>query len=61
MNRFVPREKMGRKARRALDSRKRRGWDCSPVTRTIESRKLYSRKRKPREPQEGWERGAFAA
>ena len=49
MTRFVPREKMGKKARRELDSRQRRTWQYSPVTRRVESRKLYNRKRLSRE------------
>ena len=48
MNGFVPREKMSKKARRQRDLEKRRLWDCPPVTRVVESRKRYSRKRKER-------------
>ena len=46
MEKFVPREKMSRKARKELDSRRRAGWAISPVTRKAESKKAYSRKRK---------------
>lgn len=46
MKAFVPREKMSKKARRALDSQRRAGWGMSPVTRRVESQKAYSRKRK---------------
>ena len=46
MTRFIPREKMGRKARRELDRRNRAVWSVSPVTRTIGSKKRYNRKRK---------------
>ena len=46
MNRFVPREKLGRKARKKLDSARRAAWAVSPVTKKIESKKLYDRKRK---------------
>ena len=49
MKRFLPREKLGRKARKELDSQRRVTWQCSPVTRTIDSKKLYDRHRKPRE------------
>ena len=45
MAKFVPKEKLGKKARRALDRQKRVTWDCSPVTRTVASKKIYSRKR----------------
>ena len=45
---FVPREKMSRKARKELDSRRRSAWSFSPVTRKVESKKVYSRKQKSR-------------
>lgn len=48
MTPFVSSEKMSKKARRELDSRKRAAWRISPVTRRAESKKAYSRKRKPR-------------
>ena len=43
MNRFVPREKMGKKARRALDAKQRRTWPFPPVTKMVESQKKYRR------------------
>ena len=43
MTRFIPREKLGKKARRELDARRRQSWSFSPVTRTVESRKKYNR------------------
>ena len=46
MQKFIPREKMSKKARRELDSQRRAGWNISPVTRRAESKKAYSRKRK---------------
>ena len=55
MTRFIPREKMGKKARHALDAKRRRTWVVPPVTRTIESRKKYSRKRIPmKEKHSSW-------
>ena len=42
---FVPKEKMSKKARRELDRRRRVTWDFSPVTKTVGSKKIYSRKR----------------
>lgn len=45
MDKFIPREKLGKKARKALDSRKRTTWDVKPVTRRVESKKLYNRKK----------------
>ena len=46
MDKFVPREKLGRKARKQRDSRRRVTWTVSPVTKRVESKKLYSRKKK---------------
>ena len=45
MKKFVPREKLGKKARRALDSERRAAWGISPVSRKVESRKRYDRKK----------------
>ena len=47
MKRFVPREKLGKKARKQLDSEQCATWSFSPVTKKVESKKLYNRKRKP--------------
>ena len=46
MKRFVPREKLGKKARKQLDSEQRATWTFSPMTKKVESKKLYNRKRK---------------
>ena len=46
MKRFVPREKLGKKARKQLDSEQRATWAFSPVTKKVESNKMYNRKRK---------------
>lgn len=45
MPRFIPREKLSKKARRALDSQQRATWPCSPVAKKVESKKLYTRNR----------------
>ena len=44
MPKFIPREKLGKKARRALDAEKRATWAFSPVTRKAENKKHYDRK-----------------
>lgn len=44
MDRFIPREKMGKKARKKLDAQKRATWSFSPITKRVESKKRYSRK-----------------
>lgn len=46
MEKFIPREKLGKKARKQLDNEKRTTWEHSPATRRIESKKLYNRNRK---------------
>ena len=46
---FVPREKLSKRRRRALDRERRAGWGFSPVTRRVESKKAYDRKRKSRD------------
>ena len=51
MTHFILREKLGKKARRRLDSQRRRTWAVSPVSRTVESRKKYNRNRKTRDPE----------
>ena len=43
---FVPKEKLSKKARKELDRSRRVTWGFSPVTKTVESWKTYSRKRK---------------
>lgn len=45
MSGFIPKEKMSKKARKALDNRQRLTWPKSPAMRTIESKKTYNRKR----------------
>ena len=48
MSRFVPKEKQSKKARRQSAAEKRAAWAFSPVTRKLESKKIYDRKRIPR-------------
>ena len=47
MPKFIPREKLGKKTRRALDAEKRATWGFSPVTRKVENKKRYDRKKQP--------------
>lgn len=46
MTKFVSREKLGKKARKELDRQRRTLWQSSPVTKKIDSKKLYNRKKK---------------
>lgn len=48
MPKFIPREKLGKKARRALDAERRATWGFSPVTRKVENKKHYDRKKSAR-------------
>ena len=49
MKPFLPREKMNKREKRALDAAKRTTWGgVNPITRTSENRKAYDRKKSPR-------------
>ena len=43
---FVSKEKLSKKAQKQLNRQRRVTWAFSPVTKTVESKKIYSRKRK---------------
>ena len=45
---FVPKGKLSKKAQKELNRQKRVTWAFSPVTKKVESKKLYSRKGKNR-------------
>ena len=45
MNRFVPKEKLGKKAQKELAAQKRITWAFSPATKKIDSKKTYNRKK----------------
>lgn len=55
MQKFIPREKMSRKARRQLDGQRRAVWAISPVTRKIPDKKAYSRSRQKLRARDGAE------
>ena len=46
MAKFIPKEKLSKKAQKELNRPRRATWAFSPVTKTVDSRKMYSRKRK---------------
>ena len=48
MKSFVPRDKMSKSARKKLDAQNRTTWAFSPVTKVIKSKKVYDRKKQPR-------------
>lgn len=46
MEKFVPYEKLSKKEKRKIDQMRRGSWgDVNPVSRKVESKKLYNRKR----------------
>lgn len=53
MKKFIPKEKLSKKARKQLDIEQRTTWSFSPVTKKVESKKLYSRKRKAHDRYDG--------
>ena len=46
MKKFISRQKLSKKARKELNAKQRATWSFSPVTKKVESKKLYNRKRK---------------
>ena len=47
MSCFVEESKMSKRARKELNAARRKTWDVCPVSRKVESKKLYNRKRTP--------------
>ncbi len=45
MKKFIPAEKMSKKARAALARQQRTVWPCCPVGRKLENGKIYNRKK----------------
>lgn len=54
---FIPKEKLGKRARKELDRQGRAEWSFSPVDRVVESKKRYSRKRGSRGRYDEYGRG----
>ena len=59
MARFVPKEKLSKKARKELNKQRRRTWDFSPVTKTVESGKRYNRRKNSHDRHEDYGMGDF--
>lgn len=57
MKKFIPRDKMSKKARKQLDEQQRATWGFSPVTKKVESKKLYNRKKKTHARQDDYGMG----
>lgn len=45
MEHFVPKDKLSKKTAKALARQKRATWSISPVTRKVDSKKKYDRKK----------------
>ena len=45
MDKFVPKEKMSKKAQKKIAAERRSIWAFSPITKKIDSKKIYNRKR----------------
>lgn len=59
MERFIPKEKLSKKAKRELNDRLRQTWTISPVSRKSRNKKAYDRKT-PRRYEDGYpDGGAF--
>ena len=59
MKKFIPKEKLGKKTRKQLDSEQRATWAFSPVTKKVESKKLYNRKQKSHDRYDDYGMGFF--
>ena len=57
MAKFISSQKMSKKARKELDLKQRATWSFSPVTKKVESKKLYNRKKKPSARYDDFSRG----
>ena len=61
MARFVPKGKMSKKAQKELNRQRRVIWEFSPVTKTVESKKRYNRKKNSYDRHEDYGIGVFIA
>ena len=59
MDKFIPKEKMSKKAQKRIAAEQRGIWAFSPVTRKIDSKKLYNRKRISRARNDDGARDSF--
>ena len=59
MAKFIPKEKLSKKARSKLDNEQRTTWAFSPVTKKVESKKSYNRKKKSHVRYDGYGMGFY--
>ena len=60
MAKFVPKGKLSKKAQKELNRQRRTMWEFSPVSRTVESKKLYNRRKKARDLDDDSGAGPFS-
>lgn len=59
MAKFVPKGKLSKKAQKELNRQRRVTWAFSPVTKTVESRKRYNRKKDAHDREDDYGMGFF--
>ena len=59
MKQFVPRDKMSKRCKKELDAQKRTVWNIKPTTKIVKSKKVYDRKKQPRNYEPYDFRGCF--
>lgn len=59
MKQFVPRNKMNKRHKKELDAQKRTVWNIKPTTKIVKSKKVYDRKKQPRNYEPYDFRGCF--
>ncbi len=60
MKSFVPRDKMSKRARKKLDAQNRMTWGFNPTTKIVKIKKVYDRKKQPRNYEPYDSRGCFS-
>lgn len=58
MEKFIPKAKLSKKARRDAEKEQRRTWMINPVSRTKQSKKVYNRKN-ARQFESNYQRGGI--
>lgn len=43
MEKMISYNKLSKKAKREINNKKRKSWDCNPVTKIVKSKKEYNR------------------
>jgi hypothetical protein len=59
MAKFIPKDKLSKKAQKELNRQRRTMWNFSPVSRTVDSKKLYNRKKRARDRYDDYGAGSL--